>query len=173
MKYFFLETDEGNKIPYAINKNRAIDIRYLTEEGLSRLSKWTIVRMIFPEEGFFPDILCQPCLFISETCLEVLVMYEVDVSYKVVKLSDWENGANATYFLPIIEEVDCMSEETTYNRTGNRIEQLVLDKERIGNRVAFRVKGYKRNGFIARLDYVESILRRGAEGIRFEEICVK
>ena len=66
-----------------------------------------------------------------------------------------------------------MSEETAYNRTGNRIEQLVLEKEKIGNRVAFRVKGYKGNGFIARLDYVESILRRGAEGIRFEEICVK
>ena len=59
MKYFFLETDEGNKIPYAINKNRAIDIRYLTKEGLSRLPVWTIVRMVFPEEGFFPDILCQ------------------------------------------------------------------------------------------------------------------
>jgi len=35
------------------------------------------------------------------------------------------------------------------------------------------VKGYKRNGFIARLDYVESILRREARGIRFEEIYVR
>ena len=66
-----------------------------------------------------------------------------------------------------------MSEETIYNRTGNRIEQLVLEKEKIGNRVAFRVKGYKRNGFISRLDYVESILRRGVEGIRFEEIWLR
>ena len=66
-----------------------------------------------------------------------------------------------------------ISEETTYNRTGNRIEQLLLDKEKIGNRVAFTVKSYKQNGFIARLDYVESILRREARGIRFEEICVR
>lgn len=54
MKYFFLETDEGNKIPYAINKNRAIDIRYLTKEGLSRLPMWTIVRMVFSGGRIFP-----------------------------------------------------------------------------------------------------------------------
>ena len=172
MKYFFLDTDERNKIPYDINKNCAIDIPKLAREGLSKLSGWTIVRMVFPHEGFFPDILCKPCLFLSQTCMEVLMMYGADVSYKVVKLSDWENGANATYFLPIIEEVDCMSKKTTYNTTGNRIEELVLEEEKIGNRVAFKVKGYERKGFMARLDYVESILRRMVRGIRLEEVCV-
>ena len=63
MKYFFLETDEGNKIPYAINKNRAIDIRYLTKEGLSRLPMWTIVRMVFPEEGFSRIFFVSPACF--------------------------------------------------------------------------------------------------------------
>ena len=173
MKYYFLETDERNKIPYAINKNHAFDIRHVTKEGLAQFPRWNMTEMIFPQEGFFPDILCRPCLFLSETCIDVLIMYEVDASYRGIKLWDREKGISVTYFLTAMEEVDCISEETTYNRTGNRIEQLVLDKERIGNRVAFRVKGYKRNGFIARLDYVESILRREARGIRFEQICVR
>ena len=38
MKYFFLDTDERNKIPYDINKNCAIDIPKLAREGLSKLS---------------------------------------------------------------------------------------------------------------------------------------
>ena len=59
------------------------------------------------------------------------------------------------------------------NSIGNRILKPILKKEKIGEYVVFLVKGYKRNGFVARLDYVESILRRKAEGIRFEEIEVK
>ena len=173
MKYYFLETDERNKIPYAINKNHAFDIRHVTKEGLAQFPRWNMTEMIFPQEGFFPDILCRPCLLLSETCIDVLMMYEVDASHRGIKLWDREKGISVTYFLTAMEEVDCISEETTYNRTGNRIEHLVLDKEKIGNRVAFTVKGHKRNGFIARLDYVESILRREARGIRFEEICVR
>jgi len=32
MKYFLIETDEKNYIPYSINKNRAVDIRYVNKE---------------------------------------------------------------------------------------------------------------------------------------------
>ncbi|MEY8268999.1 hypothetical protein AALA79_21930 [Lachnospiraceae bacterium 64-25] len=31
MKYFLIETGEGNRIPYNVNKNLAIDIRFLTK----------------------------------------------------------------------------------------------------------------------------------------------
>ena len=83
MKYYFLETDERNKIPYAINKNHAFDIRHVTKEGLAQFPRWNMTEMIFPQEGFFPDILCRPCLLLSETCIDVLMMYEVDASYDV------------------------------------------------------------------------------------------
>ena len=34
MKYFLIGTDEKNRNPYNINKNRALDIRKLTREGI-------------------------------------------------------------------------------------------------------------------------------------------
>ena len=61
-----------------------------------------------------------------------------------------------------------------YNR---RKEQMVEVSEPFMNELfsiaVWSCKKHKRNGFIARLDYVESILRRGAEGIRFEEIWLR
>ena len=60
MKYFLMRTDEASQIPYYINKNHALDIRFLTKEKVDRLPLWNVLEMEFPGEGFFPDLLCRP-----------------------------------------------------------------------------------------------------------------
>ncbi len=176
MKYYFCETDTRNRIPYGINRNRGLDIRHICWENWDRLPRFPLLEMTFPEEGFFPDILCEPCVMVSETCMDVILMYEMyqgETKSKRLKVWDKQKGINATYYLPLLPRIDCLSEDTVCNSIGNRILKPILKKEKIGEYVVFLVKGYKRNGFVARLDYVESILRRKAEGIRFEEIEVK
>ena len=32
-----------------------------------------------------------------------------------------------TYFIPLLEEIECLSEKTRYNKTGNRILKTALD----------------------------------------------
>lgn len=166
MEYFLIETNEKNKIPYKINKNRAIDIRMLTRERICQLPMWNMMEMDFPMEGFFPDILCSPCILVSKCVMETIIMYQPDVPYKGVKLWNRESGANATYSMPILDEVECISDETLYNNIGNRIVKLVLDREKIKPYAVFRINGYKRNCIVGRMDFVESILRRGAVGIK-------
>jgi len=173
VKYFLIEMDEKNKNPYNINKNRAIDIRKLTRENLNSMPLWNIVEMDFPMEGFFPDVICSPFILLSEICMKTVMMYQPDVPYKGMKLWDKESGVNANYFLPILDEVDCMSDKTELNSVGNRIVKLVLDKEKIGTKVVFKIKGYDRKGIVGRMDFVESILRRDARGIKLEEILIE
>ena len=48
MKYFLMGTDEANYIPYYINKNHALDIRFLTKEKVDRLPLWNVLEMEFP-----------------------------------------------------------------------------------------------------------------------------
>ena len=50
MKYFLIGTDEKNRIPYNINKNRAVDVRTLTREGIGTLPMWNIIGMDLPDE---------------------------------------------------------------------------------------------------------------------------
>ena len=96
MEYFLIETDERNPNPYLINKNRAIDIRMLTREKIDQLPRWNMLEMNFPEEGFFPDLLCSPCTLVSKTVMEVIHMYHPNVPYIGAKLWDKQSGANAT-----------------------------------------------------------------------------
>ena len=47
---------------------------------------------------------------------------------------------------------------------------LVLDEEKIGANAVFRIKGCDKSCIAARLDVVESLLRRGIQGITIEEV---
>jgi len=131
MKYFLMGTDEANYIHYYINKNHALDIRFLTKEKVDRLPLWNVLEMEFPGEGFFPDLLCRPCIMMSEMFMKTVIMYSQETIYRTVKLWDKRNGINATYFLPILEEAECMSEKTEFNSIGNRVEKLVLDRNKM------------------------------------------
>ena len=151
MKYFLIGTDEKNRIPYNINKNRVVDVRTLTREGIGTLPMWNIIGMDLPDEGFFPDLICSPFVLMSKNCIKTAAMYQPDIIYRGVKL--WDKGSGV-------------------NRTGNRITRLVLDRDRIGENAVFRIKGYNRGCIAGRLDFVESLLRREAGGITLEEAAL-
>ena len=76
------------------------------------------------------------------------------VKKKCIKIWDGESGINVTYFLAILDELECMSDKTQYNSVGNRIVKLVLDREKIGANIVFKIKGYDGAGFVGRLDFV-------------------
>ena len=172
MKYFLIETNEKNRIPYNINKNHAIDIRMLNRSDFDGLPMWNIVEMDFPREGFFPDMICSPFLLLSEVYLKTVMMYQPDVLFKGIKLWNKESGINVTYMLVILDGLECMSDKTQFNSVGNRILKLVLNKEKVDTEAVFRFKECDKNCIIGRMDFVESILRRGVKGIKLTEIEV-
>lgn len=128
--------------------------------------------MDFLREGFFPDLLCDPCILVSKCYIKTIMMYQADIPYKCVKLWNKESGVNATYFAPVLEEVECMSDKSQFNSIGNRIIRLVLDKDKIGTRAVFRIKGYEESCMVGRMDFVESLLRRKVEGIKLTEVGI-
>ena len=136
------------------------------------LPLWNVVEMNFPEEGFWPDVICSPFLLLSEDCIKTAMMYQPNIIYKGIKLWDKNSGINATYFLTVLDELECMSDKTQYNSMGNRILKLVLDKRKIDVNAVFKVKGLSGNSIVGRLDFVESILRRDVRGIRLTPLDI-
>lgn len=75
MKFFLLGTDKGNHIPYSINKNRIIDIRYTDRRHSYKIPDGCVVDMQLPMEAFFPDLLIGPLLLTSRVFANVIDMY--------------------------------------------------------------------------------------------------
>ncbi len=105
--------------------------------------------------------------------LKTMLMYQSDIPYKGVKLWDWKNGANATYFLTVPDRVEAMSGRSEFNTVGNRIRKLALDKGKTADLAFFRLEGMDRNCMFGRMDFVESLLRRDVRGIRLSEVEVE
>lgn len=172
MKYYLIETDPGNYIPYAINVNRAIDTRYANKENAHKIPDCCVVDMKTPMEVFFPDILISPFLMVSDTVAEVISMYSPETMYKSIYLLESETGLYADYYMAFIEELDCLSDKTRTSRGGTELLEIVLRKEVVSSKAVFRISGYEHTYLIGRMDFMESIIRRDVEGFQIKEIEV-
>ena len=173
MKYFLIETNKRNHIPYSINSNRAVDVRYANRQDSHKIPDCCIVSMKTPMEVFFPDILTEPFLMVSDTVADVMEMYAPDTSFKTIYLLEKETRMYQTYFMPFLEEADCLSEKTKRSRGGTELLEIVLREEVVRRKPVFRVAGFTHVYLICNLEFIESALRRNIRGIRLKEIEVE
>lgn len=172
MKYFLLETDKSNKIPYSINSSRAIDIRNTNRNNAYKVLNGSVVNMKVPTEVFFPSVFTEPLLLVEKNVADTMLMYDPSVVFKTIYLLENESGLYKTYFMPFVEELECLSDKTEKSRGGMALTKIVLKREAAGSKAVFKIAGFDHNYLIGRLDFVESILRREAGGIKFTEIEV-
>ncbi len=173
MKYFLFMSQEGNKIPQKINCNRGIDIRYIHEDKASKLPLWNLVEMESQAEMIFPDILDSPFFVVSRKFFGVVQLYVPNIKYKCINLFCKKDGKNELYFLPIFKEIECLSEKSEFNLNKSIIKKIILDEAIIKDEAIFRIAGFDKSYVIGRLDFVESVLRRGLYGIKLCELEVR
>ncbi len=172
MKFFLIETNTRNRLPYGINANRAVDIRYANRKSSYRIPNCCVVDMKTPSEVFFPDIITEPFLMVSREVAEVIEMYTPETIFKTIYLLETESEINATYFMPFVEEVECLSEQTKRSRGGTELLDIVLRQDAVAEKPIFRVAGFTHVYLIVRLDAIESMLRRGTRVIKLKELSV-
>ena len=98
-------------------------------------------------------------------------MYSIKMIYKEIVLLEPKYRYLKIYYLPILREVDCVSENTQCMKYSNNVSKLVLKSSKIGRRdIIFKVVINNKTYNIIRMDLIESILMREAKGIKLEEI---
>ncbi len=170
MKYFLIETDRNNHIPYSVNRNRVIDIRYANQKDAHRIPNCCVMDMQVPDEVFFPDIIASPIVLVGQDLAAAVEMYAPGTVFKTIYLLHYESGVSRTYFMPVLREVECLSEKTVKSYGGADLLQIVLRKKEVENEAIFRIAGYFHPYIIGRMDFVESIMRRGTKGIVLKEL---
>lgn len=162
MKYFRLTNEKNNPFPQVINLSQSLDVRKLNRKDFQILPPFFLLDMNLGLDAFIPDILISPFLLVSRTVMEIITLYDADMPFRFTALFDTKRGECAGFYCPILEEEDCVIEQTSKGK-----EALVLDRERMTGASIFRVK---RGEIIIRLDLVESLLSREAIGIELQEV---
>lgn len=170
MKYFLLGEDRRiTQRPFLLNAHEKLDVRDICEERAYRLPHRELIFVCGKNGIMFTDIISKPFFMVSEKVKEVIYMYEPKTRMKELVLLDKENASAETYYLPILQEVDCLGKGTEYNPAHTALKKIVLDKEKVMGKPIFRIAGVEGQYVIGNLDIVESILKRGCFGIGLTE----
>lgn len=174
MKYFLISTElDNNPLPQITNWYEQIDPRDITPERAGNIPQFTQLLVNNGADAVFSDILSMPGFLVSSMVHGVMKLYDPYIKYRQMLLFDQQAKVVELYHLPILPVSDCLSPESELNRDKSKVIHGVIDLEKAQARPIIKLGGVTNTHIAFRLDVVESILRRGAKGIKLTELEVK
>ncbi len=171
-KYFLIGTDESCKpLPRILDFRDGVKIEYLKTNMSYQQKKTSIVHTEYSFSGtiIYPDIFDIGIFMVSNHIYEILEMYEPGLVIKRVNLVEQRTYKTYEYVIPILEEVDCLSDKTTYKQ-GRCIDRGCLVEDKIPDLAVFKIPEIDGISTVARLDFVESLLKRSVGGIYLQDL---
>lgn len=166
-RYFLIGTDEDYEpLPLMINVRKSIKEEYLEEgesykqAGLSLVN----IRNASDKHTKYPDIMDRGIFMLSDRAYGIFKFYEPAVIVKRVLLMEENSNEAYEYIIPILKKIDCLSNRTTFRR-GRYIDKGILIGKNISDIALFKIPNVDGMCTVARLDFVESLLKRGMKGI--------
>ena len=154
MKYFRICCEKnGNVVPCILNWMEGVDYHTIQSGAIGRLPNRTLLYVDGHPELCFTDVISTPCLMISKRIWEVMKQYEESLQSRQIILLDVIQNVAEQYYIPIFRQSIYPEEEGDW----------------ISSPPFFQEGNITQGSLIGRLDFVESILRRGAKGIHIEE----
>lgn len=174
MDYFLLKQDERYKnTPIITDVFNNIDVRNINLLNAHKIEDMIIFNVKCDDETEFLDILDRNLFLISEEMKKIIEKYDSGIIFKTMPFIDLPHERQENYYLPIVEEVDCLSENAELNLNKNVIKKIILSKEKIKNKKIFKIKESSKTLIVIRLDVAESLLRRNFKGIFLERLDIE
>jgi hypothetical protein len=175
MNYFMISQKEN--IPNIVNLHIRANSPDEPQTEFSKaqkdqLNQVTAIPVSGDENAIYPAVFDRPVFIVSDELRRVIEFYDDTVLWKCVPLMDYKMERQETYWLPLIDKIDYLSDETEFYGDGS-LKKLVLDKEKIGTQRIFRVNTIREKIVVVNLDIAESILRRSFAGVQLEAVLLK
>lgn len=176
MEYYrlILSASVKHKLPLTgLDKN--IYKTNLSDEEFEKVPKGSVTFYKYTPDIEITDILMEPTFMVSPALKKVLQMYNEEIKAKSVKVFPVQEDINVSpeYWVLKIPELDCLCQEEVKRNPNGTVQELVLNRNDIGETDVFKVSGTLENFVIVSLAVVESILRRKMYGVAFREVQVK
>ncbi|MHC1686034.1 MAG: hypothetical protein AB6733_24415 [Clostridiaceae bacterium] len=174
MDYFLLKQDKRYvNTPRLIDVFKKIDVRNINLLNAHKIEDMIIFNADCDERSEFLDILDSQLFLISEEMKNIIEKYKAEIIFKVIPLIDLPRERQENYFLPIFEEVECLSDKAELNLNKTFVKKIILDKEKIKGKKIFKIKESSKSLIVIRLDVAESLLRRNFKGVSIEKLDIE
>ncbi len=174
MKYFLLQTDTRlNTLPEIFEWFQRIDRRNIRMGKSYKIDDRQLFFIKSNSNTFFPDVLSFPFFMVSEKMMQVIMLYEPKTIFKEIVLLDSRYAKSHIYYIPVLEYLDCLSDNSILTRDKSTILNAVINVDKVGDQSIFYIAGVGNLYTVARLDIVESFLRRGVKAIDLCEATIE
>lgn len=174
MRYFELSADRDLTNPVQVQKlDTQIYKNGVSKEEFDAIKHLQVAYFAHSEQTEICDVLWEPAFMVSDALRRVFLMYEPDMEFKGVQLfaDDLEDNTAPLYWIPYIESVSCLGEESRKYPNG-MLEKLVLDRDApAGGRHIFRVADILEYKVIISLPVAESMIRRQMTGTALKPVA--
>lgn len=174
MDYFLLKQDERyTNTPRLIDIFNKIDVRNINVLNAHKIEDIIVFKVNASDRSEFLDIMDNQLFLISKPMKEIIEKYDGDILFKTLALIDQLYNKQENYYLPILEELEVLSDAAEFNLNKTVVKKLILNKEKIQGRKIFKIKESSKSLIVVRLDVAESLLRRNFKGIKLERLEVE
>ncbi|WP_297430465.1 hypothetical protein [Clostridium sp.] len=149
---------------------KEIDVRNINLLNAHKIDDVLIFNVKCDEETEFLDILDRNLFLISEKMKEIIGKYDLGILFKTIPLIDLPHKRQENYYMPIFEEIECLSENAELNLNKTVVKKIILDKEKIKGKKIFKIKESSKTLIVVRLDVAESLLRREFKGMSLKRL---
>lgn len=171
MKYFIIETDKKMiNQPQIVDWYNKINEKDVHPHSYNKIPKRNMFMVKAKEPVEFADVVSFPFFLVSETIKEVLSLYEPNMVYKTVVFLNPKKEIHFVYNLPTLDEIDCLSSESTFNMDRSIITHPVINCKKLKDKALFYIGNISSRYVVARMDFVESILKKNVKGIMLREV---
>lgn len=176
MDYFLLKQDERyTNTPRLIDIFSKLDVRNINLLKAHKIEDIIVFKVNSSDGSEFLDILDNQLFLISKSMKEIIEKYDSGIVFKTLALIDKVHNKQVNYYLPIVEELEVLSEATEFNLNKTVVRKLILDEEKMKqlSKKIFKIKESSKPLIIVRLDIAESLLRRNFKGIKLERVEIR
>jgi 6-pyruvoyl-tetrahydropterin synthase len=174
MDYFLLKQDEGYKdVPILMDVFNKIDIRNISLLKAHKIEDIIVFNVKCTDTTKFIDILDRDLFLISKEMKKIIEKFDPGIIFKTIPLVDLRYERQENYYMPIFQEIMCLSEKAELNLSRTVVKKIVLDKEKIKGKKIFKIKESDKTLVVVRLDVAESLLRREFKGMCLEILDIE
>ena len=170
MKYFIMKTHQDYiHAPQPKAWFGKIDTRDFVPERFQHVPNKTLFFVHSNPNLVFIDMLSSPFFMVTKPVRKVLELYNPHLPSKQIVLLDRDSGLSEVYYIPLFKRISCLHADTQLNVGKTHIEKVVLNRIAIKDTPVFRIEDISEPYIVARMDVVESILKREPRGIELIE----
>jgi len=171
MKYFILKQEEVYKRNPRIREwYGKLDIHSLRMNMAESKEKFMFYIDV-NEYTFFPDIMMNPTLMVTEPVKKIIYMYEKHIIFKEIYLLEPVSNKGYVYYIPILPATDCHVDTDT-DSLHKRDKCCAVEESKVWDRHIMEAESEKGQCIIVSLDLAESMLRNGMTGIELMELQI-